>query len=160
MSVTKIYTDWHDSGSDYVTPPQNYGPVTVPEGFTLVQAQWTGTISFPGGTITVDAVVEDSFVRGVQYVASGGTPLAIESSDKNKDQWLWLMMESGNVIDRVVWSNDNAEGNSIASKEFFNTWRGQRPLTQALDFYVSIGLQYSGSFTYRLYSDLTLWYSD
>ena len=162
MAVTRVFNDIHDSGSGYVTTPVNYGPYTVPADFTLVKVEWNGVIENPPASVTnVLTTYFFSLAFGIQFVANGGTPLDIETADKNKDQWIFCGNPLYRSYDSFTTISNQIDAASInAFYGIDGSWRGQRPLPQALDFYVSTGIFFGSAVTYRLFMNLTLTYSD
>jgi hypothetical protein len=117
-----------------------YGPFSIGTATKLLSVDVTMVfIAGPNAEVLATPII-DPWVFGVQYVPHGSSPIDPYSVPSDPAWLCWqTAAPSANVR---AWSPSTADFGVVLEQGVTLRWRGQRPVAEAIDFYVSTAQYY------------------
>jgi len=121
-----------------------YGPFNLGTCKKLLHVVASLTTSYQGDALSNTAVLNFGIVWGVQWVPHGNSPLALPA-DAFEANFLWAEYAIKDTGVNVAWTPDTSPGAYIALTSVEEQWRGQYPIGQNIDLYLTTAYAISSS---------------
>lgn len=121
-----------------------YGPFNLGSCGKLIRVEAQLALSLiTTGDQAPNVVQEFPAIWGVHWVAHGGSPLALPAYAFDQ-QFLWAELVVPPGISNLSWDYSSPNGAVSIAYAASRLWRGQTPINQNIDLYVTTGTTLSG----------------
>lgn len=123
----------------------NFGPFTTSAAVSrLLRARATASFAFPGVDLAPTAILDNIVAWGVQAYITGYTPLDLPA-DLGGYTFLWSELAASNAVAGAAWTPPANDLGWIGSTVAYRQWRGQIPIGNPVDLYLSVGATIAGA---------------
>lgn len=136
-----------------------FGPFTTASGvIRLVRVRAVFSTSQPGIDLGPNATIRDQICWGVQSGAEGYTPQVLPA-DIGGFNFYWSEILGGDTVASAAWTPPTNDVGWMDTRTATREWRGQLPLGDAQDFYVTAGVIVIGAADFAASCSLEVDYS-
>jgi hypothetical protein len=127
----------HDNYTGPTGTKFNFGPHRLIPCVKLLRIEAQIEVASPTQALTTGALALNPFIWGVQFGLEGYTPADL-MTDAFAPNYLWTKLMGGNSAEHPAWGPSTSTGamGLLASASWL--WRGQMPVNQNTDLYVSV----------------------
>lgn len=150
------------TANNYATPNTvvQFGPFTTASGVArLIRIRSVFTTSQPGIDLAPTAQLRDQICWGVQSGAPGYTPEVLPA-DIGGFNFFWSEILGGDTVASAAWSPPTNDFGWANTRTATREWRGQLPIGDTQDFYVTAGAIVIGAASFAASCSLEVDYSD
>lgn len=136
MSINQA--SFYDSNVTSLDNGHQYGPFNLGTANKLLHVTADLSIGIPGGSIAPGAMLSFGILWGFQWVPHGNSPFTLPA-DAFEPNFLWATMAAKDFNSPYVWAPDTADAEGLGFNSIRGEWRGQLPINQDIDVYVTTG---------------------
>lgn len=115
-----------------------YGPWNLGSCTKMLHIVAGITVSFPGINLSPTGVLTYPLVWGCQWVPHGNSPLALPGF-LFEPSFFFAEPAGDGIAVTAAWTPDTGSGAYIAGNVHRREWRGQTPINQNIDLYITTG---------------------
>jgi hypothetical protein len=144
MTTNRVFAFFDNAGSP--SSGQQFG--SFPLGFVnkIYRVNVVGAVSTVIGTAVTGDVQEDPILFGIQYGASGYTPLNLPADSENLQFLALENLEAAGI--GITWAPNTATAASGAGGGFRLSWSGQKFIGFNADTYVTFGHTFTSAISW------------
>ena len=143
--VNMVHQAWADNNFGSPGTSAQFGPYgTASSIVRLVRIRATFALTGPGVDLAPTAQIRDQVCWGVQAGSPGYTPEVLPGDIGGVNFW-WSELLAGPTADGAAWSPPTADVGWMVTRVATNEWRGQFPIGEGADFYVTAGAIAAGA---------------
>lgn len=137
-----------------------FGPFTSATGISrLLRIRCVFSTSQPGIDLGPNATVRDQIAWGVQSGSPGYTPQVLPAQ-LGGFNFYWSELLGGDTVASAAWVPATGDFGWADTRVATREWRGQLPIGENQDFYVTSGIVALSSATYAACTTMEIDYSD
>lgn len=132
-----------------------YGPYNLGSCGKLLHVTATLSHSYPGVTLASNGTLSFGILWGLQWVPHGNSPLTLPA-DAFEPSFLWAEYAAYDKASDLAWTPAANSASFSTLTTVSKEWRGQLPINQNIDLYVTTGYGitssevFQGSFLMRV----------
>lgn len=155
-----VHQAWTDNNFSSPSTVTQFGPFTSAAGISrLLRIRCVFSTSQPGIDLGPNATVRDQIAWGVQSGSPGYTPQVLPSQ-LGGFNFYWSELLGGDTVASAAWTPPTNDFGWADTRVATREWRGQLPIGENQDFYVTSGIVSLSSATYAACTTLEIDYSD
>jgi hypothetical protein len=157
--VNMLHQGWE--AEDYASPGTSaqFGPFTTAAAIIrLVRVRAVFSTSQPGIDLSPTATIRDQICWGVQSGHPGYTPEVLPA-DIGGFSFYWSEMLGGDTVASAAWAPASGDFGWADTRVATREWRGQLPIGENQDFYVTAGVITIGAAAFAASMSLEVDYS-
>jgi hypothetical protein len=130
---------WQDQNYGSPSTAVNFGPFgTAASVIRIVRIRAVASTSQPGVDLSPTAQIRDQIVWGVQAGSPGYSPQVLPADLGGSNYW-WSELLGGDTVASAAWAPSTGDFGWANTRVATREWRGQFPIGEGMDFYVSLG---------------------
>jgi len=150
---------WTDNNYGSPSTVSQFGPFGSFAAIArLVRIRCVFTTSQPGIDLLPNDTVRDQIAWGVQSGSPGYTPLVLPSN-LGGFNFYWSELLGGDTVASAAWTPPTNDFGWADTRVATREWRGQLPIGEGQDFYITSGIVSLSSATYAASCTLEIDYS-
>lgn len=158
--VNMVHQAWTDDNIGSPDTAHNFGPFTTATAVSrLVRIRSSINIAFGGVDLPPTDILVQGVAWGVQSGSAGYTPQVLPAQIGGFN-FYWSELVASNTAGGASWSPPTADVGWIGYLTAVRDWRGQLPIGNTQDFYVTTGTILAGSASWVSTLSLEVDYSD
>lgn len=134
-------------GENFASPATavQFGPFTTTSAVgRFLRTRAVFALTAPGVDLAPNAQIRDQVIWGVQAYITGYTPYVLPA-DIGAYTFLWSELLGGNTADGAAWTPPTNDVGWMVTRVATREWRGQIPVGNPIDFYVTAGALAAGA---------------
>jgi len=158
--VNMVHQAWTDENYSSPGTTVQFGPFTsATPVIRLVRIRAVFTTSQPGIDLGPNATIRDQIAWGVQSGATGYTPEVLPAQIGGFN-FYWSELLGGDTVASAAWAPATGDFGWADTRCATREWRGQLPIGDVQDFYVTAGIVAAGASDFSASCSLEVDYSD